>query len=455
MSSKNVTIIGGGLVGCLWAVLLRQRGYEVSVYEKRSDMRKSSSAGDRSINLVITSRGLHGLKVAGLLKKATALSVSVFGRMIHASDTSCFYQAYGQENEYNLSISRSALNLFLLNAAEEAGAKFHFEHELENIDFQNKTMDFVNGGKSVAYDLLFGTDGAGSLVRKNLIRTFPDQYSDKIDWLGADYIEMFMPKTKEGRPQIKQSALHIWPRGSHMMMALANLDGSFTVTLYMPKSGPVSFESVHDEASVKKLFAEEFADAVALMPDFAPEFLNHPRGKLGTVRCNKWSYGDSVALMGDAAHAMVPFFGQGMNCGFEDCTDMLELMEKVGTSNWTKLLATYDEVRRPQGNAIADMAVENWHEMADKVADVGFLMRKKVETRLEKEFPRLFKSRYGLVAYTRVPYRTAQLAGLEQEKILSKLCEGLHSPQDLSLERAEALLRSDYVPFLKEQGLLN
>ncbi|WP_413287952.1 FAD-dependent oxidoreductase [Bdellovibrio sp. HCB337] len=447
--NPKVTIIGAGLVGSLWAVLLRKRNIDVTVFEKRSDPRLSKNEAGRSINLVITSRGVHALEQAGLLQKALELAVPVYGRMIHAKTGELAYQPYGQENERNLSISRSALNQFLIEEAENAGAKIHFQHELSQIDLKKKTVSF-SSGEQHSYDLLFGTDGAGSLVRKNLAKQYPDQVQESTEWLPADYKELFLPAPNS----LDRKALHIWPRGSHMMMALANLDGSFTVTLYLPKaSRPISFENIKNTKDVEDLFKNEFPDAIPLMPQYLSDFTHNPQGALGTVRCSKWVFENSVALMGDAAHAIVPFFGQGMNSGFEDCTNFLKILDRKN-QNWSEALSEYDQTQRPNANAIADMAIENWYEMSEKVADPQFQLRKKVEGILEKKFPDLFKSRYGMVTYTLIPYHLVQKAGHLQDQIFAELLKDIKSPDEFSLVNAEALLKRIYEPFLKNHGII-
>lgn len=442
--NPKVTIIGAGLVGSIWAVLLRQRNFDVTVFEKRPDMRKSGNDAGRSINLVITSRGMHALEQAGLLDRAVALSVPVYGRMIHSKTGELTYQAYGKENERNLSISRSELNKFLLNEAEAAGAKVFFDHTLDSADFHNRKLTFVNG-TAHSYDKLFATDGAGSLVRKNLAQQFPELCSEISTWISADYKELFMPAPND----LDKRSLHIWPRGSHMMMALANLDGSQTVTLYLPKTGPVSFETIKTRLEIEAFFKNEYPDAIPLMPDYVSEFENNPQGALGTVRCSNWIFKDSVALMGDAAHAIVPFFGQGMNSGFEDCTNMLKILDRH-PGDWGRSFAEYDKTQRPNANAIADMAIENWHEMSEKVGDPKFQLRKKAEALVEKNFPHIFKSRYGMVTYTLIPYELVQKAGRLQDEIFAELLSGVNSIDEVSVQKAEQLLKAKYVPFVSQ-----
>lgn len=443
-----ITIVGAGLVGSLWAVLLQKKGIQVQVFEKRSDIRLQKSGAGRSINLVITSRGIHGLEKAGLRTQISELAVPVYGRMIHSRTGELTYQAYGQDNECNLSISRDILNKFLIAEAEKAGAKIYFDHELVAIEPLTKSLAFKTpqGAASHKYQILFGADGAGSNVRKQLAMLFPLELDERIEWLDADYKELTLPLGSNGEPQLRTNALHIWPRGSHMMMGLANRDGSFTMTTYFPKASSVngssawSFDKIKKPDDVKKLFQEDFADAIPMMPNFSSEFMEHPQGALGTIRCKKWVFNDSIALMGDAAHAIVPFFGQGMNLGFEDCTTLLDLFDKNG-SDWSKILNQFDQIQRPNANAIADMALENWVEMRDKVADNQFLLRKKIEGILEQKFPKLYKSRYGMITYTLIPYSTAQKVGIFQMKMLDELTEGISSIDQISWEKAESLIK--------------
>lgn len=452
-TSSKITIVGAGLVGSLWAVLLRRRGLEVDIYERRPDPRLDLNDAGRSINLVITSRGLNALKTAGLLDKVNPLAVPVFGRMIHSRAGELAYQAYGQEGECNFSISRAALNRFLLDEADRAGAKLFFEHEIEDVDVESRRAVFrtPEGERAVSYDVLFGTDGAGSRVRRALLRRKPELFREDIQWLEADYKELTIPR--DPQETLRQDALHIWPRGGHMMMALANRDGSFTATVYLPKaSAPVAFEGLKSASAVRSLFESEFADAIPLMPYFENEFLTHPQGSLGTVRTSRWVFDGSVALMGDAAHAIVPFFGQGMNSGFEDCTTLLSLWEKTG--DWTKALPEFERIQKPNADAIADMALENWTEMRDKVGDPRFLFRKKVEGELERRFPGLFKSRYGLITYTLTPYAVARQAGLLQDSLFARLMEGRDDLHQIDWTAARTLFETEWTPFAKSAGVL-
>lgn len=451
-----ITIVGAGLVGSLWATILRKQGYEVTLFERRSDPRKINLNAGRSINLIITSRGLYALDQAGLLNQALKLSVPVYGRMIHSKAGDLTYQPYGQENECNLSISRIDLNKFLIDEAEKAGTKIHFEHEVIDLLPQQKEVLFKTpvGEKKYNYDILFGADGSGSKVRKKLAELYADECSEQTQWLEADYKELTLPLGPDGKPQLKTDALHIWPRGSHMMMALANLDGSFTVTAYLPKtSSNWSFDKINSEQDIEKLFKNEFSDAITLMPDYQDEFINNPQGALGTVRCSQWVFENSIALMGDAAHGVVPFFGQGMNSGFEDCSCLLTLL-KDKPNDWAYILNSYNRIQKPNTDAIADMAIENWTEMRDKVGDARFLLRKKIESTLEQKYNGVFKARYGLITYTLVPYAVAKEAGLIQNKIIDALLtDNINSIEQISWEKADQLIHELWKPFLIHKNI--
>ena len=410
---QPITILGAGLVGSLLACRLQQLGFQAVVYEKRSDPRKNTKDQGRSINLVVTSRGWAGLRLVGLEEKALQLAVPVYGRMMHAKSGETVFQPYGRKNECNHSVSRKDLNCFLITEAEKVGAKIHFDQDLQQVNLSTRQLVFANGNKS-SYTHLFATDGAGSLVRKALSEL--PGYSQQTQWLEADYKELHISSEIQKKFSMNSEALHIWARGTHMMMALANLDGGFTVTLYLPKTGHrFAFDLIRSPEAVSELFESEFPDAQELIPDHVTAFLENPQGSLGTVRCDRWIYKDEICLMGDAAHAIVPFFGQGMNCGFEDVLQLDRLLQDEKT--WSAVFEKFFVTRKPNADAIADMALENWVEMKEKVADAEFLRRKKIEAWLEQEFPDVFKSRYGLITYTLTPYATTQKIGRLQDEL--------------------------------------
>lgn len=452
---RKVTIVGCGLVGSLWAYLLKKQGYDVEVFEKRADPRNQAEQTGRSINLVITSRGLNALESAGLLNKVLPITVPVYGRRIHPKTGESFFQAYGRDNtECNYSVSRGYLNKTLIEQCLQIGVKINFSHIFENVDIETKTLIFnTDEGTTVKnYDLLFATEGAGSSIRKTLTAKYPREFKESTDWLNTGYKELYMPAPGFSQKPLEKNSLHIWPRGDHMMMALANLNGSFTMTLYLPHKGSeFSLENVKTDASVHQLFKKEFNSAIPYMPNYLRDYQQNPNGVLGTVRMNKWIYQDSLALMGDAAHAIVPFFGQGMNLGFEDCTTLLNLLT-LNQGDWEKTLQAYDEFQRPNANAIAEMALENFTEMRDKVSDPAFQFSKKIEALIEKEFPELYRSRYGMITYTLIPYAIAQEAGTKQVELLTSLAKGITDTSQLDLEKVRKLLEAGFYPWLSSKG---
>lgn len=446
--SKEIIISGAGLVGSLLAIALKRRGHEVMVFEKRSDMRKGLKTAGRSINLIITAKGINPLVKLGLWEKVQTITSPVYGRMMHSKSGDLAYQPYGKdESECNYSVSRAELNMLLMTEAEKAGVTIHFESELQNVDLKNKKVTFPHG--THGYDLIFGTDGAGSAARDALMKELGTKGSHKVEPLGTDYKEINMPPKFNGDYAMEKKALHIWPRGNHMLMALPNKDGSFTMTLYMPEAWYKEFSS--DEA-LERYFQENYADAIPLMPNYKKEFAENPQGFLGIVRVKPWIYEDQLALLGDAAHAIVPFFGQGMNSGFADVQYLLEQMDQH-PNDYSTILKNYNDHQKLNGDAIADLSLENFKEMCEKVGDDKFLLRKKVENKLENAFPQKFRSRYGLVTYTLIPYFLAKEVGQLQDVVLDELCQGLASIDQLNLSLAEKLIDEKIVPWFKEKKL--
>jgi kynurenine 3-monooxygenase len=432
---KQVSIVGGGLVGALLAVFLRRRGNPVIVYEARPDPRVGPLAGGRSINLIVTVRGIHALRQVGLWQPVSKITSPVTGRMMHDRSGDQAYQPYGKDDsECNHSVSRGELNNLLLTAAENAGAELRFDHQLTAFDPNGNRMRFVAADgteKESTGELVFGADGAASKVRAGLMNV--DGAAESIDMLTHGYKELEFPAANGGNYAMDSRALHIWPRGGFMLMGLPNQDGSFTGTLYMPREGKHSFEDLTDAAAVLAFFEREFPDAVPLLPSLTSEFAEHPTGELGTVRCSPWHFNGGAALIGDAAHAIVPFFGQGMNAGFEDCTVLDELLERFD-GDWERTLPAYDAARKPDADAIAEMALDNFVEMRERVGDPAFLLRKQVEHQLERAFPTEYRSRYSMVVYSRIPYAIAQQAGRIQAKLLDTWCAG-SAPPTISIWR--------------------
>ncbi|MFC6634888.1 FAD-dependent oxidoreductase [Microbulbifer taiwanensis] len=450
---EKIIIAGGGLVGAMAASFLARRGFRVEIYEQRQDLRAHDIAAGRSINLALANRGIYALEKLGLMERVSQLLIPMRGRMVHDIDGSCNFQPYGLKSEEVIySVSRGALNGLLLDAAEASGkVEIFFERELLDIDFNGRRARFLDHSRgcedSVSFDRLIGADGAGSKARGLLLEQARKELSgddgrEQIEPLDHQYKELEIPADARGGFQLEREALHIWPRGGFMLIALPNLDGSFTVTLFLPEKSSrqqPGFDALQTEAEVQDFFRQYFPDATALMPSLLQDFFDNPCGHLGTVRCAPWHLDGTAMLIGDAAHAIVPFHGQGMNCGFEDC---VALDDCIGQSagEWEKAFRQYSESRIPNGNAIADMALENYIEMRNSVRDPQFLLKKAIGFELEKRFPGRFTPRYGMVMFHRLPYVEAQRRGEVNRRILAQLAEGRDSVEQVDWDRAQQLL---------------
>ena len=412
---RKITILGAGLVGSLLSIFLSKRGYEVSLFESRPDMRKASTPGGRSINLALSHRGLKALDAVGLKEKVEKACIPMSGRMIHDLEGKLNFQPYGKEGQFINSVSRIRLNELLATAAEAHGATIHFERSCTGVDLNTTTAHF-DDGSSVSADFLFGADGAFSALRRAMQVT--DRFNYQQQYITAGYKELSIPPAADGSFVIDSGALHIWPRGRFMLIALPNRDKSFTCTLFLPFEGPVSFEHLQTEAEVADFFKEQFADALPLLPNLKTEFFENPTSSLVTVRCEPWVK-KNTALIGDAAHAIVPFYGQGMNCGFEDCHVLDRLMDKHGSIN-AGLLAEYQQLRIPDGHAIAELALYNFIEMRDKVADEKFILQKKIEKRLNEAYPE-WMPLYSMVTFSDYRYSEAMARGKKQQAIMDKV----------------------------------
>lgn len=446
--SKKIIVAGAGLVGSLLAIALKKRGHDVVIFEKRHDMRKAGALAGKSINLIVTAKGVKPLMDLGLWGEVRKITSPVTGRTMHSKTGELAYQPYGKDKtECNHSVSRSELNCLLMDEAEKAGVNIHFNSSLKSIDLKSKTAHFENA-ENLSYDLLFGTDGTGSAVRQAMTVALGEKAHYHVEPLGTDYKEMSMP-SKNGSYVMDEKSLHIWPRGEHMLMGLPNRDGSFTMTLYIPQKW---FEEFKSPAAFRDYFQTNYPDAVPFMPDFEKEYAANPQGFLGTVRMKPWIYEDQIALLGDSAHAMVPFFGQGMNSGFADVQFLLEQMS-AHPDDYRTILQNYNAHQKCAGDAISDLAQENFVEMCDKVGDEKFLLRKKVEHKLENTFPEHFRSRYGLVTYTLVPYHLVKEVGVIQDEVLDELCQNLKSPEDLNLDLAWDLISKKITPWFTQMRL--
>lgn len=411
---EKVTILGAGLVGSLLSIFLAKRGYQVTIFEGRPDMRLGGQDGGRSINLALSHRGLKALEQIGLSKKVQEVCIPMHGRMIHDLEGIQSLQPYGKKGEYINSVSRSGLNMILMNAAEEAGVTIEFQSKCRKVNFEKATAHFND--KEVRSDWLFGADGAFSALRSSLMKTPLFNYSQ--NYISAGYKELCIP-AKNGDFAIDPNSLHIWPRGDYMLIALPNMDKSFTCTLFYPMQGERSFEQLKDEKSIKDLFKNSFPDTKEIMPTLLEDFEQNPTSGLVTVRCSPWVKG-RTALIGDAAHAIVPFYGQGMNAGFEDCLVFDQLLEKEGGIS-SQMLSTYESLRKPDADAIADLALYNFIEMRDKVADPQFILQKKIEKRLHEAFPDQWMPLYSMVTFSDLRYSEALAQGMKQQRIMDKV----------------------------------
>ena len=445
MRNIEIAVCGAGLVGSLLAATLGRRGASVDVFERRPDMRKEKISAGRSINLAISARGLHALRQIGLEEEALNMAIPMRGRVIHPVKGELAFQRYGKDDSECIhSISRGGLNQALLTAAEATGrVRVHFNQRIEKCDPAARTLTLVGecDGKSetVRAGRVFGTDGSASAIRKSVLAQEGSRLSESP--LDYAYKELHIAPAAGGGFQIEKNALHIWPRGTFMLIALPNTDGSFTVTLFLPLEGPLSFATLTTPAAVEGLFREYFPDAVPLLENLTETVFSNPTGRMVTVKCAPWNLGDWALLLGDAAHAIVPFFGQGMNAGFEDVALLME-RATAGAASWAPgVFGEFSEARKPDADAIADLAVDNFIEMRDKVGSPRFLLEKDIEKLLEKEFPGEYVSRYRLVTFHRVPYRVAlEVSGI-QDRLLSELSEGRRSRDEVDLVRARTLIR--------------
>lgn len=423
--SKTISVVGAGLVGSLVSIYLAKKGYKVNIYERRSDMRKQSMSAGKSINLALSDRGWRGLKGVDIDGEIRKIAIPMYGRQIHHKDGSQNYQPYGKDDQAIYSVSRGEINKTLMTLAEQQeNVKIYFNERCDKLDRKTNVLEFTNleNGKSqiVQSDLVFGADGAFSAVRLQM-QLQSDRFDYNQFYIDASYKELTIPANPDGSFKLEKNALHIWPRGSYMMIALPNMDGSFTCTLFFEAEGPKSFESIKTKEDVIRFFEEDFPDALPLMPTLVEDFFANPTASLVTVKCKPWVWDNRIALIGDAAHAIVPFYGQGMNCGFEDCVVLNELIDKH-QHNWPDILNEYQTLRKPDGDAIADLAHANFIEMRDKTADARFLLQKKIEARFSSKYPDKWIPLYSMVTYSpEIRYSTALKEGNRQQAIMDKI----------------------------------
>ncbi|MBA4240521.1 MAG: kynurenine 3-monooxygenase [Sphingobacteriaceae bacterium] len=424
-TQKNITVVGAGLVGSLVSIYLAKRGYKVDVYERRPDMRKADIIAGRSINLALSDRGWRGLEGVGIADEIKKIAIPMYGRAIHMKDGSSTYQAYGKDNQAIYSVSRGGINMRLMDLAEQQpNVTLHFEERCDKLDRKTNELSFHNTNTDktshVKSDIVLGSDGAFSAVRTQM-QFQSDRFDYQQFYIDAGYKELVIPAGPNGEHLIEKNCLHIWPRGSFMMIALPNMDGSFTCTLFFQMEGKVSFDTIKTKEEVMAFFKQEFPDAVPLMPTLLEDWMNNPTSSLVTVKCKPWVWDEKIALIGDAAHAIVPFYGQGMNCGFEDCVVLNELIDKHGDLNGA-CLKEYETLRKPDGDAIADLAIANFVEMRDKTADKTFLLQKKIEAHFSAKHPEKWIPLYSMVTYSpHIRYSEALVNGNKQQAIMDKI----------------------------------
>lgn len=441
---KNIAVVGAGLVGSLVAIYLKKRGYEVTVFERRSDMRKKGAEAGRSINLALSNRGIRALEEVGLADELKKVAIPMHGRMMHDKQGKLSSFAYGKEGQFINSVSRSGLNVVLMDEAEKLGVKFQFDQRITKVDLANTILEInghqlpATGNRQLAagnpFDYIIGADGAFSAVRGSF--QFTDRFDYEQDYIDHGYKELHIPPGANGSFQLDKNHLHIWPRESFMMIALPNPDGSFTCTLFFPFEGNPSFASVKTKEEIEKFFSETFPDAKALMPELPEDFETNPTSSLVTIKCYPWVRNKTL-LLGDAAHGVVPFYGQGMNAGFEDCRILNDLLNQH-KDNWSTALPEFQKLRKPDTDAIAQLALDNFIEMRDLVADDEFLLRKKIEGKLYELFPAKWIPLYPMVTFMdSMRYSDALRIGQKQKLIMDEVMKtpNLHvSWQSLDFE---------------------
>lgn len=446
-NERRITIIGAGLAGAVLATLLARRGWRVDVYEKRGDPRVQGYGGGRSINLALAERGRHALRLAGGDEAVMAQAVMMRGRMVHFADGRTDLQRYGRDDsEVIWSVHRGELNVILLDIAERAGARLHFDRALEAVDFPARAATFRDGrsglAETVDFCSLVGADGAGSSLRAAMANDM--NLGERIDYLGHSYKELEIPPTTDGGFRIEPNALHIWPRGRYMCIALPNDEHTFTVTLFLSNEGDPSFASVRTGADARALFERDFADALPLIPALEHDFEHNPTGLLATLYLDRWHLADRAVLLGDAAHAMVPFHGQGMNCAFEDCVALAAHLDREADRETA--FARFQAERLPNSRAIQQMALENYLEMRDRVDDDDYLLQRELERALAERHPDRFVPRYAMVTFRRVPYAVALERGNLQRGLLVELTRGHESLDTLDWNAVDATVRERLAP---------
>lgn len=444
---KTAIITGSGLVGSLWAVYLAKAGYQVTIFERRPDMRKASISAGKSINLATSYRGWKALDEMGIGDEIRKIAIPMYGRTMHDLSGKTTYQPYGIHDQAIYSVSRGEINCKLMDIAERDGkAAIHFNEECTGADLKNGTVylrNTVTGKTSEAKaDVVFGTDGAFSAIRYNAMQKL-DRFDYSQKYIEDGYREILLPANADGSFKLEKNTLHIWPRGRFMLIALPNFDGSFTCTLFMPFEGHRHcFNNLTAKEKVNDFFKEVFPDFFDMMPNIADAWEDHPLSSLAIIRCFPWTHG-KVALMGDAAHATVPFFGQGMNAGFEDCSVMFSLMKKHN-ENWETVFKEYEKLRKPNGDAVQDLSLLNYIVMRDKVADPEFLLQQKVERRMAELLPGKYFPMYSMVSFSDIEYHVALNKGQEQDHTIRELIKKHQITENTTQDEIDSFVKQYY-----------
>ena len=437
MDKKNITIVGAGLVGSLCALYMAKRGYNVNVYERRKDLRSKIISAGKSINLALSERGWSALRKVGVDKEVMKIATPVYRRIMHDEKGVLTEQSYGNEGQAIYSVSRAKMNVLLMNMAEENGVKLYFNEKCIDTDLNLAKATFSNiiskKIRKTQSNLLIGSDGAFSAVREDMVRKHNHDY--EYNEIEHDYKELLIPPAKDGAYLLDKNALHIWPRGNFMLMALANLDGSFTCTLFAPKKGINSFDGLSSKEQVENYFTNIFPDFISLVPDLYLQWNNNPTSSLGIVKTYPWHVKDASIIIGDAAHATVPFYGQGMNAGFEDCRILDELLDKH-QENFETCFIDYSKKRKPNGDGLQDLSLHNFIVMRDKTSDPKFLLQKEIEKKFANLYPEKWTPLYSMVSFTNMPYSDAWEIGMKQEKLMQKI---------MNMPNIEKIWESEYI----------
>lgn len=463
---KEVLIIGAGLCGSLLALRLAQHGFEVTLVEKRPDLRKVTLDAGRSINMALSDRGVQALQLVGLEEAAREkLCIPMTGRMIHETSGKTFLSPYsGREDEYINSISRPGLNKLLLDAVDTMNnVRVIFNHECIEVDFEKAAATFRNPETKETLQLraavIFGTDGSGSAVRSGMIHDSSFRFNISRQWLEYGYKELELPADAGSGYRIYKNALHIWPRGKHMLIALPNKDGSFTVTLFLAyKNKKDSFETLTTKEKISDFFKREFPDIYELIPDLSDQFLKNPIGAMGTVKCSPWHHSGKTLLLGDSVHAMVPFYGQGMNAGFEDIYVLDQYIKdevsnlQQGKTSWETIFEAYEKERKKDADAICDLSLDNFYEMMAHTGIELFQKKRQLETAFESKFPQQYFSKYSMVTFDdSISYSEAMKLGRAQDKAILRLLHSGRLPESMDLEEKLRLVKSQTKAILKEE----